>query len=128
MNLIRMAAVAVLATFSLAASSVDHPSKLDDKQLSQWAKEAKTAADHNRLADLYQKRAEALEAKAAEHENEANRLGSRQGYNPMAHKWPAMARGPVDMERSNAIQARRAARKALVLAARHRDLAAKAQV
>lgn len=127
MKLIRMAMVAALAAVSLAANPVDQPSKVDDKQLALMAKDARTAAEHERVADLHKKRAETFEAKAVEHEKAASRLSNQQGYNPMAHKWPAVARGPADLERSKAMQARRAAREALVLEARHRELAAKAR-
>lgn len=124
--MIRISLVAVLAALSLTANPIDQATKVDDKQLSQMAQQARTAAEHNRVAALYEKRAEAMEAKAKEHEAEATRLENRQGYNPMAHKWPALAKGPVEHQRSKAMQARRAAREALELAARHRELAAKA--
>lgn len=121
----RIPLVAVLAALSMMADPIDQVPKVDDKQLAQLAKEARTAAEHNRVAALHEKRAEALEAKAKEHEMEATRLESRQGYNPLMHKWPAMARGPIEHQRAKAMQARRAARESLELAARHRELAAK---
>lgn len=122
----RIPLAAILAAVSLMANPMGQGTTVDDKQLARLAKEAKTAAEHNRVASLYEKRAEALEAKAKEHEAEATRLESKQGYNPLAHKWPAMARGPVEHQRSKAMQARRAARESLELAARHREQAGKA--
>jgi hypothetical protein len=48
-----------------------------------------------------------LEAKAQRHESRAEELANRKGYNPMAHKWPAMVQGPIDRERQLAAKARR---------------------
>jgi hypothetical protein len=66
----------------------------------------------------YLDRAEQLEAKAAKHEANADELAKNKNYNPMRYKWPAMVQAPIDRERHQAMQARRAAREARELAAK----------
>lgn len=64
--------------------------------------------DMNQI-DQLEKRAKEFEAKALKYEAEADQLAKKEGYNPMRHKWPAMAQGPADQARAKALQAKRAA-------------------
>lgn len=50
-----------------------------------------------------------LQAKAAHHEAEADRLHRMASRTAMAHKWPALAFGPANLEREKARKAREAA-------------------
>jgi hypothetical protein len=60
--------------------------------------------------------------KADRHEAKANEMASRKGYNPMAHKWPAMVQGPIHRERELAEKARKAAAESRELAFKHREM------
>lgn len=123
--MIRIAALIALATLTLNASSI--PAKpLEDREIQKLAREAKTSAEHLTVARHYEARGRAFEAKATRHEKDADELVRRDVYNPMKHKWPAMVQAPIDKARSQAMQARRAAKESFELMAKHQDLAAKA--
>ncbi len=66
-----------------------------------------TKAEHKAEAARLASRASELAEKARKHEANAERL-SKPGYNAMQHKWPALANGPLELERQRAMQARRA--------------------
>lgn len=66
-----------------------------------------TKAEHKAEAARHATRAEEFAAKAKKHEANAERL-SKPGYNAMQHKWPGLAKGPENLERDRAMQARRA--------------------
>jgi len=130
MNLNRIAQMMLLVaagTLSVVAAPVDTWSKMDSKELAEQAKSAKSAEDHLAVANQYEKRAIAFDAKAVEHEQESDKMTKRknQSYNPLSSKWPAMVQGPIDRERGKALQARRAARESRELMAFHREQAAK---
>lgn len=122
----------VAASFALGASLLmasNVPLKspaLDGEELAALAKAAKTPAEHLTVAKHYQTRAERFEAEAKRHEDNANRLAKRDNHFPLAHKWPAMAQAPVDRERAKAMQARRAAKECVELAAKHNALSREA--
>ena len=115
--------VAGIMIGALSLGAAEKAEKIDDQQLTLQAKNARTASEHRAVAGLYQQRAAMFEAKARQHEKQADTMASREGYNPMRHKWPAMAQGSIDRERAKAMQARRAARESLELMARHYKLA-----
>jgi competence protein ComGC len=75
----------------------------------------------------YRLRAEAFEAKAEKHEEEARKLAARP-RNPLEVKWPAMARKSWQRESQLAVQARRAAKECYDLADRHIRLAVEAEL
>jgi|GEM_PF-1637627 len=116
-----------LAAATLAAAPIDEKANisLDDAKLAAMSKAAKTAQDHLELARVYRERAAEFEAKARRHETKADELTRQVSYNPLRHKWPAMAHGPADRERNLAMQARRAAKESLQLAERHEETARK---
>jgi hypothetical protein len=126
--MIRFATQTIIALTTAAALATAGEVKLSEEKLSKLSKSAKSQADHKEVSRQYELRASELEAKARVHDQEAERLANRKGYNPMAHKWPAMVTAPVDRERSKAMQARRAARESMDLMAKHRELAAKASI
>lgn len=66
-----------------------------------------TKDQHKAEAARHATRAAEFAAKAAKHEANAQRL-AKPGYNAMQYKWPALARGPENLERDRAMQARRA--------------------
>ena len=106
-----------------AANAVEkHPVK-DAGKLQEMARSAKTQAEHLEVARLFEAQAEAFDAKAKLHETEMDKLSRRTSYNPMSQKWPAMAQGPVEFQRANAMQARRAAHESRERVAYHRDQA-----
>lgn len=85
---------------------------------------ADTAAKHAAVAKEYRLHAEALNAKAVEHEKNV------QGYvraMPQMRKFPGMAPAAMQKEKSKAVEARRAANEAMALADRHVRLAVEAQ-
>jgi len=84
-----------------------------------------TKTEHKDAAERHATRAEELAAKAQRHEDNAVRIKSNRGYNAMQYKWPAMANGAADLERSRAMQARRAEAESRKLAAFHSEIANK---
>lgn len=120
-----IAAIFLSGALLVAAEPVDMTAPATAKSLAERAKEAKTSKDHLDLATLYERRAKALEAKAVEHEAEADSLVSRKADIPMAHKWPGMVNGLVDKHRSKALHARRAANESLERVAFHKAEAAR---
>lgn len=130
MNLNRIAQVMILTAAGAllaAASPVDSWTKMDTKALAERAKSAKSAEEHRAVARQYEERALTFDAKAAQHEQEADKMTKRQReqYNPLSSKWPAMVQGPVDRERGKALQAKRAARESREVMAYHLEQAAK---
>ena len=93
--------------------------------LEAMAKEADTPKEHAQVAKQYRLRAEALEAKAAKHEDNARKM--RNSTNAMSHKWPAMVNNSWQRESQLAVQARRAAQECHAIAARHVGLAVEGQ-
>jgi hypothetical protein len=67
-----------------------------------------TPAEHKTEAARHATRADEFAAKAKKHEANVERLSKEQGYNAMRYKWPALAKGPENLERDRAMQARRA--------------------
>ncbi|MCS7026520.1 MAG: hypothetical protein NZV14_17110 [Bryobacteraceae bacterium] len=96
---------------------------MDAKELSAMAKAARTPEQHLAVAKQYEVQARYFEKKAVAHEQRANELRQKQGYNAMQYKWPSMARGQELRESSLAMQARRAAKESLDRAAYHRNMA-----
>jgi hypothetical protein len=94
------------------------------QKLQTMANNANTPAAHSEVARGYLEWAKSLDEKAAKHESNAERLARDAAYNPMKHKWPAMAAAPAERERRLAMQARRAANEARQLAMKHEALAA----
>ena len=64
-----------------------------------------TKAEHKAEAARHSTRAEESAAKARKHEANVERL-AKPGYNAMQYKWPAMAKGPENLERERAANAR----------------------
>lgn len=93
----------------------------DSTRLEAMAEAAECAAEHGEVAKHYRLRSEQLEAKAVRHEEKAAALEARP-KGPMHHKWPAMAQKPWTKERDLAVQARRAANEAQMLANKHVQL------
>jgi len=120
------AAVAVLVVAASTGYGRAAEPVLEAVALEKMSAAAVTASDHARVAKQYRLRAESLETKAKQHEQEARRLGS--GHNPMAVKWPAMGRAAAERESRLAVQARRAAQECLARADRHIRLAVEAQL
>ena len=88
--------------------------------------DANTPKEHAQVAKTYRLRAEAQEAKAAEHEANAKKM--RNSTNAMAHKWPAMVNNGWQRESQLAVQARRAAQESRAIADRHLSLAVETQL
>lgn len=86
-------------------------------ELQALEKTADTPAEHATIAKHYRLRAEALEAKAAEHERNVQRYSQAAGA--IAQKWPAMAPRNIQKEKDLALEARRAARESRELAQHH---------
>jgi hypothetical protein len=99
---------------------------LEAEALELMSKKAESPEDHAKAAKQFRLRAEALEAKAAKHEENAKKMAT--GHNPMAQKWPAMVRNGQGREQQLAIQARRAAQECRVQAAKHINLAVEKQL
>jgi hypothetical protein len=88
------------------------------------AAEANTAAKHAAVAKEYRLHAEALKAKATEHEKNVQAYVRAM---PQMQKWPGMAPQAMQREKSKAVEARRAANEAMALADLHIRLAVEAQ-
>lgn len=111
----------LILTFILAAGVT---LAFDAERLQKQARAASTPSAHAEVARGYQQWADTLDAKAAKHEANVQRMAGDNGYNPIRHKWPAMAAAPAERERRLALQARRAANEARALALKHESLAA----
>lgn len=107
----------------LTAASLSIAAEADSKQLQAKARAANSPTAHSEVSRDYLDRAAALDAKASRHEAEAERMAKDTNYNPMNHKWPALAAAPAERERRLAMQARRAANEARELAQKHEKLA-----
>lgn len=83
-----------------------------------------TKAQHLAEAERFEARADEFAKKAAKHEEAAERIQARKGYNAMQHKWPGLANGPLNLARDKAMQARRAETESRAMAAYHRERAA----
>lgn len=104
----------------LAAQAQETPDRL-----AALAREARTTRDHADLAKRYRLQAETFDAKAAELEARATRDATT--HPGITHKWPAMATQSMTRAKSEAIEARRAARESRLLANRHLRLAVEAE-
>lgn len=122
--MIRIAILTALGTLTLAGAT-SPAERIDDRQLQKMAVAAKTSDEHLTVAKHYDIRGRYFEAKAVKHERDADQLATRDGYNPLKYKWPAMVQAPIDKARAQAMQARRAAKESFELMAKHQDLAAK---
>lgn len=93
----------------------------DSKEISQMAKNATTAADHERVAQNYLRHANVLDEKADKLERELNneKVGPK---SPMEIKWPAMVVNARERKERLAMQTRRAAKEAHQLAEHHSKL------
>ena len=124
-NWMMAAAAGIVMAFSANAQnvSVDRPADLD--RVHAMARTANTAASHAAVAKQYRLHADALDAKAAEHEKDAREFTRASGA--IVHKWPGMASGQLQTAKTNAMEARRAARETRALADHHIRLAVEAQ-
>jgi hypothetical protein len=116
------ATAAILFTTLGAVRAVAAEPVAESAKIQQLAKGAVTAADHIKVARMYRLQAEALQAKAAAHEDKAKELDAIP-KSPLAHKWPAMAPQKGGQERQLAMQAQRAASESMALASKHIQLA-----
>lgn len=89
------------------------------------AAKADTAPEHAAVAKQYRLQAEALGAKAAEHEKKAEDITRASGA--IVRKFPGMASSRLQSEKTKAVEARRAQREAMQLADRHIRLSVEAQ-
>lgn len=87
-----------------------------------------TKSEHVAAAEKYTARAQEFAEKALKHERAAARLEQNLRGNAMAHKWPGLARGPMERERDRAMQARRAEAESRELVAFHTEMANKTGV
>lgn len=83
-----------------------------------------TKAEHKAEAARHSTRAEESAAKARKHEANVERL-AKPGYNAMQYKWPAMAKGPENLERERAANARRVEAESREKLAFHLEMAGK---
>jgi hypothetical protein len=118
------AAILILVAASMA-NAAKPVAEMDAEPIQKLAAKAKNSAEHAAVAEQWESRASAFEAQAVKLEREADEMLRREGYNPMRHKWPAMAQAPVERLRAKAMQARRAAFESKELMAYHRNLAEK---
>lgn len=115
-------AVGAFAWLTPNATAVERV--LEEKEIAKLAKSAETPAEHAQVAQQYLWRAKALEAKADKIERELR--NERQGWQPpLATKWPAMVENSRERKERVAMQARRAAKESMELAAHHSKLAGK---
>jgi hypothetical protein len=119
-NIVAGIATGVLFAITAVAPAAAEP-MVDEKKLEVMAKEAKSAADHARVAKQYRLRAEAFELKAIEYDAIAGKEAKRTPLGAEV-KWPAMGRNTGKQARDKAVQARRAAAENYELAARHAAL------
>ena len=108
-----------LVAFSGPVFAQDNPA-----QLAALAREARTAGEHADVARRYRLQADALDAKAAQHEARAETLAKNAPG--IAHKWPSMAPQNAKLAKQQAVDARRAARESRELASHHQSLAVEA--
>lgn len=92
-------------------------SNVEITKLQAMAEQAKTPAQHAAVAKQYRLRAESFEAKAVEHEINAERYAKAAGA--MYRKWPGMAPRAMQEEKQKAVEARRAAQENRTLAESH---------
>jgi hypothetical protein len=114
------AAMALAMTLPTAAQQL-----IALEQVHNMAATANTAAKHAEVAKQYRLHAEALEAKAVEHEK--NVAAMSRNTSATVKKWPGMATRQLQTEKQKAVEARRAARQTMALADRHMRLAVEAQ-
>jgi hypothetical protein len=122
----RSAATALVLALGFAgvvpsATAQDTPAM---REVHLMAKNAATTEEHATVAKQYRLQAEALAAKAVEHEAEVKRLMRSGG--PMVHKWPALAPKGIQREKDLALEARRASRESQRLADHHVRLSVEA--
>jgi hypothetical protein len=121
-NLLLLSRAATALVVTVAAFGAEP--LLETAKLESLAVEARTPAEHATVSRHFRLRAEALDAKAAEHEANVRKLTKSAGA--MVHKWPGMAPKSLQMERENAMEARRAARESRNLAEKHLRLSVEA--
>lgn len=109
---------------ALIRSSMAAGPQLEAAKLEGLAVEARTAARHAALSRQFRLRAEALDAEAAGHEANVEKLTKSAGA--MVRKWPGMATKPLETEREKAMEARRAARESRKSAEKHLRLGVEA--
>ena len=122
-TLVGLLAGALTLLTAAASSAVDKPKAPDAARIQEMARAAKTRAEHLEVAQLFEAQAATFDAKASTHEQEADRIAKRGAYNPMANKWPALAQGPAEFQRTKAMQARCAANESRERVAYHRQQA-----
>ena len=94
---------------------------LDAAGIERMAKDAKSPADHARVATQYELRGKSLEERADKIEGEVRQ--DKAAPSAMATKWPAMVVNARERREQSAMQARRAAEECYRLAQHHRTLA-----
>lgn len=102
----------LMGTATMAQTRNETPTRL-----AALASEARTSADHAKVAKEYRLQAESFEARAAEHDATVSRLSKNPP--PIAFKWPSMASPDLVHAKQKAVEARRAARESRELADRH---------
>jgi hypothetical protein len=115
-----MAALGLLVGVPAGAQSVRSV-----EQTHAMAATADSPTEHATAARQYRLHAEALDAKAEEHETKVKALTRAAGAS--IYKWPGMASGQLKNEKAKAMEARRNAREMMALADRHLRLAVEAQ-
>jgi hypothetical protein len=105
----------------LRAAEPTRNTPLEASEIDKLAKEAKTVAEHARVAFHYDLRGKQLEEKADKIEREIRQ--QQASPSAMATKWPAMVVNARERRAQTAMQARRAAEECYRLAQHHRTLA-----
>ncbi len=123
MTTFRMGLTGFVVAVALVAAA---PSQAQDQpgQLAALAKEARTPADHAKVAKSYRLQADEFDARAAEYEARVARLAKHQPG--ISYKWPAMAPPDITRAKQQAMAARRAARESRALAEQHVHLSVEA--
>lgn len=75
-------------------------------------------AENSSSAREYLDRAQKLEIKAKQHDENAASMATDPGYHLLRHKWPSMLQGKIIREKNLAMQARRGAQEAREMAAK----------
>ncbi len=101
-----------MGTPTMAQSNDETPTRL-----TALAGEARTSAEHAKVAKEYRLQAESFEATAAEYDATVKRLSKNPS--PMTYKWPSMASPDLVQAKQKAVEARRAARESRELADHH---------
>jgi len=113
-------AVAVLAVFVSVPAVADDSKILKKSDLNTLVANAKTAQDHQRLADHFTAKAEQLEADAQEHDELAGKYKANPGIHEMKHPGSQQTASHCTMMARNL---REAAKQSKELAAEHQAMA-----